>query len=95
MVISLYLLYFLFKHITIYTINMRLYFEHPKKVCMTYIKHMKLSLYLSYLLAKGSAKAIVHAFLPRTQPPAEPRNHDNLEDVAAAPCGCGREETCC
>ena len=59
-------MYFLFKHITIYTINMRLYFEHPKKVCMTYIKHMKLSLYLSYLLAKGSAKAIVHAFLPDT-----------------------------
>tara|TARA_B100000886_G_scaffold333044_1_gene286480 strand:- start:1573 stop:1740 length:168 start_codon:yes stop_codon:yes gene_type:complete len=27
---------------------------------------MKLSLYLSYLLAKGSAKAIVHAFLPDT-----------------------------
>ncbi len=45
---------------------MRLYFNHPKNVCMTYLKHMKLSLYLSYLLAKGSAKAIIHAFLPDT-----------------------------
>jgi len=45
---------------------MYFYFDHPKNVCMTYIKHMKLSLYLSYLLAKGSAKAIVHAFLPDT-----------------------------
>ena len=45
---------------------MRLYFNHPKNVCMTYFTHMKLSLYLSYLLAKGSAKAIIHAFLPDT-----------------------------
>ena len=45
---------------------MNLYFNHPKNVCMTYFKHMKLSLYLSYLLAKGSIKAIVHAFLPDT-----------------------------
>jgi hypothetical protein len=41
-------------------------FEHPKNVCMTYFKHMKLSLYLSYLLAKASTKAMVHAFLPDT-----------------------------
>ena len=45
---------------------MDLYFDHPKNVCMTYFKHMKLSLYFSYLLAKGSIKAIVHAFLPDT-----------------------------
>lgn len=41
-----------------------LQFKHPKNVCMTYFKHMKLSLYFSYLLTKGSIKAIVHAFLP-------------------------------
>ena len=41
-------------------------FKHPKNVCMTYLKHMKLSLYLSYLLGKASIKAIVHAFLPDT-----------------------------
>jgi hypothetical protein len=39
-------------------------FSHPKKVCMTYLQHMKLSLYFSYILAKGSVKAFIHAFLP-------------------------------
>ena len=41
-------------------------FKHPKNVCMTYFTHMRLSLYLSYLLAKASTKAMVHAFLPDT-----------------------------
>ena len=39
-------------------------FKHPKKVCMTYFKHMKLSLYLSYLLGKGSIMALTHSLLP-------------------------------
>ena len=41
-----------------------MYFEHPKQVCMTYFEHFKLSMKLSYLLGKGSFKALVHAFIP-------------------------------
>ena len=39
-------------------------FTHPKNVCMTYLTHMKLSLYFSYTLFIGSVKAFVHAFIP-------------------------------
>jgi len=40
------------------------FFKHPKKVCMTYFQHMKLSLYFSALLCWGSIQAFVHAFIP-------------------------------
>tara|TARA_Y100000816_G_C25996126_1_gene520363 strand:+ start:441 stop:683 length:243 start_codon:yes stop_codon:yes gene_type:complete len=40
------------------------YFNHPREVCMTYLKHLKLSLYFSYVLGKGSVKALLHAFVP-------------------------------
>ena len=36
-------------------------FEHPSKVCMTYLEHMKLSLELSSIFFIGSLKAILHA----------------------------------
>ncbi len=39
-------------------------FHHPRDVCMTYMTHMKLSLYFSYRLFVGSMKAFVHAFIP-------------------------------
>ena len=39
-------------------------FNHPNKVCMTYFKHCKFSLYLSYNFAKASYKAFVHALIP-------------------------------
>jgi len=39
-------------------------FHHPRDVCMTYMTHMKLSLYFSYSLFVGSMKAFVHAFIP-------------------------------
>jgi hypothetical protein len=39
-------------------------FEHPSKVCMTYLEHMKLSLELSSIFFIGSLKAILHAFIP-------------------------------
>jgi len=31
---------------------------------MTYFQHMKLSLYLSYLLGKGSIAALIHSLIP-------------------------------
>ena len=39
-------------------------FSHPQAVCMTYIEHACFSIKLAYLLAMGSVKAIVHAFIP-------------------------------
>ena len=41
-------------------------FQHPKQVCMSYCQHLKLSLYFSYILGKGSIFAFVHAFFPDT-----------------------------
>ena len=42
------------------------FFTHPKEVCMSYFEHMKLSLYFSWILWKGSILAVIHAFLPDT-----------------------------
>ena len=39
-------------------------FDHPKKVCMTYWQHFKFSMYISYLLARGSVSAVGHAIYP-------------------------------
>lgn len=43
---------------------MKYYFKHPKSVCMTYLTHMYLSLYFSYILFIGSIQAFFHAFYP-------------------------------
>ncbi len=40
------------------------YFSHPNEVCMSYFKHMRLSLFFSYQMFKGSFTALVHAFFP-------------------------------
>ena len=39
-------------------------FEHPRKVCMTYMEHFKLSVEMAYVLGVGSIKAIIHAIYP-------------------------------
>ena len=39
-------------------------FKHPQNVCMTYVKHMRLSLFFSFHLWLSSVKAFVHAFIP-------------------------------
>ena len=39
-------------------------FEHPKKVCMTYIDHFCFSYKLSVLFFEASVKAFIHAILP-------------------------------
>ena len=38
--------------------------DHPSRVCMTFLTHCRLSLYLSRLFFKASCQAFVHAFLP-------------------------------
>lgn len=40
------------------------YFTHPNSVCMSYFKHMKLSLGFSKTYLIGSYKALIHAFFP-------------------------------
>ena len=40
------------------------YFQHPNSVCMSYFKHMRLSLFLAFHMFKGSITAIIHAFIP-------------------------------
>ena len=39
-------------------------FNHLKEVKMSYIKHMKFSLYLSYMFGKASFCALIHAIYP-------------------------------
>jgi hypothetical protein len=39
-------------------------FKHPKDVCMSYLEHMKFSLYLSYMFGKASFCALIHAIYP-------------------------------
>ena len=46
---------------TFYTYS---YFYHPNKVCMSYFKHMRLSLFFSFHMFKGSITSLVHAFIP-------------------------------
>ncbi len=40
------------------------FFKHPNNVCMSYAKHMKLSLFFSKEMFKGSICSLVHAFIP-------------------------------
>ena len=40
------------------------YFKHPSQVCMSYFEHLKFSLYVAFIFANGSVKAMVHAFIP-------------------------------
>ena len=39
-------------------------FSHPQNVCMTYWKHLKLSMGLSFLFMKGATCALIHSFIP-------------------------------
>ena len=39
-------------------------FEHPRKVCMTYMEHFTLSGEMAIVLGVGSIKAIIHAIYP-------------------------------
>tara|TARA_B100000524_G_scaffold129056_1_gene63628 strand:- start:10536 stop:10775 length:240 start_codon:yes stop_codon:yes gene_type:complete len=70
---------------------MESYFKHPKEVCMSYFKHFKLSLYFSYVLGKGSAKAFMHAFIPDYYITS---TSDLVEEVALLlkDNGCGHKE---
>lgn len=38
--------------------------DHPSRVCMTFLTHFRLSLYLSSLFFKASCQAFVHGFFP-------------------------------
>ena len=42
----------------------KIFFNHPRKVNMTYTKHMFTSLNMSHTFMKSSIKAFIHAFIP-------------------------------
>ena len=39
-------------------------FSHPNSVCLSYFKHMRVSLMLAAHFMWGASKAVVHAFFP-------------------------------
>lgn len=41
-----------------------LFLQHPKEHNVSYFKHFKISMNLSYLFCKASLKACIHAFIP-------------------------------
>lgn len=41
------------------------YFHHPNSVCMSYFSHMRLSLFFSFQMFKGSITSLIHAFIPQ------------------------------
>ena len=41
-----------------------IFFQHPKKVCMTYFQHARLSMNFSYMFLKASKEAFIHAIYP-------------------------------
>ena len=42
----------------------KLFLDHPKSVCLTYIDHFKLSSNIGIKLGVASIKAFIHAILP-------------------------------
>ena len=56
-------------------------FQHPKEVCMTYLQHLRLSLYFSYILWKGSIFAFVHAFFPDSYITSTSELSKQLQDI--------------
>ena len=38
--------------------------KHPQDVCMTYIEHFSIAIYIAYFFMKGCIKSIIHAFIP-------------------------------
>lgn len=42
----------------------KLFFDHPRKVCMTYLQHFRFSMKLSSIFFISSIKAFIHALFP-------------------------------
>lgn len=40
------------------------FFDHPRKVCMTYFQHFRFSMKLSSIFFISSIKAFIHALFP-------------------------------
>ena len=66
---------------------MILFSKHPESVCMTYCSHFQLSTRLSFLFAKASIQALIHAFLPFWYASASTRNaHQIVQLIEASGC---------
>lgn len=40
------------------------FLKHPKDVCMTYIQHFLIAIYISCFFMKGCVTSVIHAFIP-------------------------------
>ena len=56
-------------------------FNHPQEVCMNYTQHLKLSINLSFLMLKGSIKAVIHAFIPDLCVTSTTDIHQEIGDI--------------
>lgn len=57
---------------------MILFIKHPESVGMTYFSHLTFSIRLSYLFARASVQALVHALLPFWYASASTRNAQQI-----------------
>jgi len=65
--------------------------DHPQRVCMTFMSHCKLSLYLSFLFFKAGSQAFVHAFLPFYFASSSTMNNNHIQQLIKS-SGCQKEE---
>ena len=68
------------------------FFNHPNEVCMSYIQHMKLSLYFTLLFSKAAVLALIHAFFPDTFITSTSDTHKKIEKILKE-SGCRENET--
>ena len=68
------------------------FFNHPNEVCMTYIQHMKLSLYFTWVFSKAAILALIHAFFPDTFITSTSDTHKKIEKILKE-SGCRENET--
>lgn len=40
------------------------FLKHPQHVCMTYVEHFSIAIYISYFFMKGFIKSVIHALIP-------------------------------
>ena len=69
-----------------------MWFTHPTNVCMSYIQHLRLSLYFSFILWIGSIQAFIHAIYPDTYVTSTTDLTDKLQNILKN-AGCHKENS--
>ena len=65
--------------------------DHPHRVCMTFMSHCRLSLYLSFLFFKAGSQALVHAFLPFYFASSSTNNNNHIQMLIKS-SGCQKKK---